>query len=156
MSQDSAADRKSIRAAEKRAAQIDRARGDFVRVMMSTPDGRLYTYEQLAACNIFHATFNLNALQMAFAEGQRDIGLHLLADIMKFCPEQYLPMVREANVRHNNYTRRPAGTGPAADPAAAEHTGGTDSGRDDQGSEYDPYAQPGSGDGSDEEAGRYR
>jgi hypothetical protein len=142
MTQDSAADRKSIRAQEKKAAQIDRARGDFVRVMMSTPDGRLYTYEQLATCNIFHTTFNLNAYQMAFAEGQRDIGLHLLADIMRFCPEQYLPMVREANVRHDSNNRRTSSSTPAGS-TSGEYPGSETTGRDLEGStgiDYDPYS----------------
>ena len=145
MSQASAADRKSIRAQEKRSAYIDRARGDFVRVMMSTIEGRLYVHEHLSTCHIFATTFNLNALQSAFAEGQRNIGLQLLNDVMRFCPEQYLPMMREANVRHDS-DNRTSGPRSSEGTSAEQLDGSSPSGRDAEGSidilggdDYDPY-----------------
>ena len=32
---------------------------------------------------------------MAFAEGERNQGLQLLADIMRWCPERFIEMMRE-------------------------------------------------------------
>lgn len=43
---------------------------------------------------------------MAFNEGHRDIGLRLLADIMQFCPDRYMEMMRERNTRDNANERR--------------------------------------------------
>ena len=147
MTQSSASDRKSIRAQEKKSLAIDVSRGDFIRSMMSTVEGRVYVHEFLTRCHCFDSTFNLNPLQTAFAEGERNIGLQLLNDVMRFIPDQYLPMMREANVRHDPISGRP-GTNPepASGSPSDELNGGPNSrrdveGPDDSGGDYDPYSE---------------
>jgi hypothetical protein len=94
-----AANRKDVRRAEKAARQADVARQDTVRGLMSTTQGRQWAYERLVACHIFASSFSLDALQMAFAEGERNAGLQLLNDVMQVSPDEYIQMMREANVR---------------------------------------------------------
>ena len=95
----SAADRKDIRRAEKDEAVATRQRGEVIFGLMSTSPGRAYIWEQLSAAHIFSTSFALDALQMAFSEGERNAGLRLLNDIMDTCPDEFILMMRERNER---------------------------------------------------------
>ena len=112
-----AAERKDVREAAKAARLHDSNRLEIVRGIMSLPAGRHYIYSLLASCHVFASTFSGNALQSAFSEGERNVGLRLLADIMSACPERYLLMIQERNAR--DLAQRPA------DPAESD---GGDSG----------------------------
>src|ERR1700674_4489198 len=68
---DNAGDRKDVRRREKEARLIERAREDVVRNLMSTTQGREFVWNILAECQVFHVTFNGDALQSAFNEGRR-------------------------------------------------------------------------------------
>lgn len=92
-------DRKQIREAKRTARQDDRARQATIASIMSTNLGRQYVYNLLSRCHMFGTSFSTNALSMAFAEGERNIGLALVADIMPICSDQYITMIREANDR---------------------------------------------------------
>ena len=61
---------------------------------------------KLEACHIFATTFAPNANQTAFIEGARNIGLMLLNDIMKHCPDAYVLMMRERNARDSTSDAR--------------------------------------------------
>ena len=87
--------RKAAKAAKADAAQ----RLEIVRGIMSLPSGRAWMHDWLQSCNIFATTFTGNALQSAFNEGRRSIGLRMLAEIMQACPDQYVQMMREENER---------------------------------------------------------
>lgn len=78
-------------AAEKRQARIDLA----VRGLMSTPDGRSWVRAKLAAWGVFVAAPPEDALRMAFAQGLRNAGLELLADVTRAAPGEYLLMNQE-------------------------------------------------------------
>jgi hypothetical protein len=45
---------------------------------------------------VFQTTFSIEALSMAFQEGERNIGLELLADLMAASPDMFIAMLREA------------------------------------------------------------
>ena len=47
-----------------------------------------------------------DALQSAFAEGERNIGIQLINDIMIACPDQYIQAQRESNDRSTTDERR--------------------------------------------------
>jgi hypothetical protein len=66
---------------------------------MSSVAGRSWTRELLESCHIFHASFTGEALSSAFKEGERSIGLRLLAGIMRAYPEAYVQMMSEQNGR---------------------------------------------------------
>jgi len=99
MSQATAADRKSVRAAEKAAKIADAERIAVVRQLMATTYGRGWVWDILESTHIFRTTHTGEALSAAFAEGERNVGLKLLADVMLAAPSEYLQMTREANER---------------------------------------------------------
>lgn len=94
-----AAERRHVREAAKVVridASLDR---EVVVAIMQHSNGRRWMWNRLEACHIFAPSHSGNALNTAFAEGERNIGLMFLADIMAHCPEQYIQMAREANDR---------------------------------------------------------
>ena len=70
-----------------------------IRTQMSTPVSRSYMLERLERSHVFQSCFHTNALTMAFMEGERNIGLQLLNDIMVACPQRYVEMMNERNAR---------------------------------------------------------
>lgn len=94
-----AANRKDIRRAEKDANHVERSRLDVIRHLCDDTAGRRYIWDRLSAAHIFTSSFSPDALAMAFAEGERNIGLQLLNDIMLACPDHFLLMMREHNER---------------------------------------------------------
>jgi hypothetical protein len=69
--------------------------------LMSSKRGRRIVWRLLEQARVFHATFNTNALVMAFNEGNRNYGTMILTAIHTFCPELYPVMVRE-NTKEKN------------------------------------------------------
>ena len=74
------------------AAEIE----DF-KWLMSSKRGRRIVWRQLERAGVFRLSFNTNAMQMAFAEGNRNEGLRQLAQIHQHCPDRYTQMVTEQN-----------------------------------------------------------
>jgi hypothetical protein len=139
---DNAADRKDIRRREKAARINDASRHACIRNVMSTIEGRHWLWDVLGDCHVFATTFTGDALQTAFNEGSRNVGLRLLADIMLACPDQYVQAQREANVRSTTDERRSSALGDgrdsgsgddAASDAASNPTDGWDN------PDYDPF-----------------
>lgn len=64
--------------------------------LMGSKRGRRILWRSLDRAGVFRLSFNTNAMQMAFAEGNRNEGLRTLALIHSLCPELYPVMVREA------------------------------------------------------------
>lgn len=145
---DSSSDRKSIRAKEKQALTDAASRASVVRSVMSTVEGRSWLWHTLGSCHCFSTTFNGDPLQSAFNEGQRAIGLALLADIMSVCPDQYIQAMREFHERSATDERR---RGPVTD---RRDTGSGDAASEDgDPADRDPEASGGPGsdpDGVDE------
>jgi hypothetical protein len=95
-----AGNRQDVRRLEKQAKIEDAARKEVVNELMSTEAGRTWMHDRLSNCHLFSTSFSLTALETAFKEGERNQGLQLLNDVMSSCPDQYVQMMREANVRH--------------------------------------------------------
>ena len=98
-------------------------------------------WRKLEAARIFDDPFTGDPLVEAYNKGNRNFGMILLADIMLHCPQMYLKMTEEANVRRinndNDHNASDAST-------SAEYSGGEDSGRNAEGS--DPTADFADGD----------
>ena len=62
---------------------------------MSNKRGRRVMYGLLERAGVWRLSFNTNALQMAFNEGNRNWGLSLTATVSEHCPEQYALMLKE-------------------------------------------------------------
>lgn len=101
-----AAERKEIRRAEKFAAEAERARIEFIFAAMATKQGRAWFHNLLSTCAIFDGTFSGDALLEAFTKGQRNIGLMIYNDIVSNCPDQFVLMMKEANIQEQINDRR--------------------------------------------------
>lgn len=74
--------------------QIEQAKADLEAVMGS-PAGRRFMWGLLGECGLYRSSYHPSAL-IHFNEGQRSIGLALLARLTADCPDQYLTMQSEA------------------------------------------------------------
>lgn len=79
----------------------DTEESDF-KWLMSSKRGRRIVWRQLDRAGVFRLSFNTNAMTMAFAEGNRNEGLRVLALIHTLCPELYHVMVKEQTHDHRN------------------------------------------------------
>ena len=70
-----------------------------VRLVMDTLGGRRVMWGLLVDALIFRTTFAQDPCVSAFQEGNRNLGLKVLADVMEACPELYLKAQTEANQR---------------------------------------------------------
>lgn len=101
MTQTSTSDRKSIRNAEKLAAQIAAEDHLIVTALMSSMQGRRFLWSHLSSCHIFTQSMTDSDRWTAFNEGRRSAGSELLDVILAACPELYILAMREANDRAN-------------------------------------------------------
>lgn len=79
---------------EQQRIQREREVADLVAVMGS-PAGRRFVWKLLGECGLYRSSYHPSAL-IHFNEGQRSIGLALLASLTADCPELYLTMQSEA------------------------------------------------------------
>ena len=63
--------------------------------LMGSKRGRRVVWRLLDQSGVFRLSFNTNAMQMAFAEGNRNFGNRTLAMVHALCPELYPQMVKE-------------------------------------------------------------
>lgn len=66
-----------------------------IRWLMGSKRGRRIIWRLLDQAGVFRLSFNTNAMQMAFAEGNRNYGLRTLAQVQTLCPELYTLMAKE-------------------------------------------------------------
>lgn len=124
-----AGERSHVKAAAKAVRQAERARGDIVRTIMGTVGGRAWMLDKLERCHVFSSSFNTEGLRMAFAEGERNIGLQLLSEIMSNAAPSYTLMMSEKNERdltasaRRQPDREPDGTAPDREPNTPERAG---------------------------------
>ena len=78
---------------DKRNAELET--GDL-KWLMSDKRGRRFVCGLLERAGVWRSSFNTNGLVMAFAEGSRNEGLRLLANVTAHCPERYADMLRES------------------------------------------------------------
>lgn len=97
--------RERERMASERKLSADTERDD-IRWLMKSRRGRRIMWRILEQSRVFQLSFNTNAMAMAFNEGNRNSGLHLLNVVHTHCPENYQTMVEEANERRAEHDRR--------------------------------------------------
>lgn len=81
--------------ADERARLAQQIEADDLKWLMSNKRGRRFVVRLLERAGVWRLSFNTNALTMAFAEGQRNEGLRLLAQITAHCPDRYTEMLKE-------------------------------------------------------------
>lgn len=87
-----------VRAAKKQAEVNDDLRRAGLAHLITTPAGRAWLYELIEFCGVFRTSFTGNSETFA-REGQRNVGLKIMADIQRDHEEAYITMCREAKSR---------------------------------------------------------
>jgi hypothetical protein len=85
----------AVRERNKRNREGATERKEMLKAVMGLKQGRALVADWLARCHVNAPSFNPDALRMAFAEGERNIGLQMLADITSATPAEYATMLRE-------------------------------------------------------------
>ena len=81
----------------RKAGRIAQDRRDYMARVMAEKEGRAWIHELLAASHVFRTSYVIgDPYGTSFAEGERNIGLRILAAVMKAAPEQYATMIEEA------------------------------------------------------------
>lgn len=68
-----------------------------IKWLMGSKRGRRIVWRLLEQAGVFQLSFNTNAMQMAFNEGNRNFGNKTLSTIQASCPELFTIMLKEAN-----------------------------------------------------------
>lgn len=84
-------------AKEREKLGLEKDQNDL-RWVMSMPQGRRFLWRILEGCGIYKSSFT-GSSETFFLEGQRNVGLKLLAEIMEADSESYMLMQREARAR---------------------------------------------------------
>ena len=80
---------------QEKAAMLARIERDDTVWVMRTRQGRRVIYRFIAQAGVWKTSFHTNALQMSFNEGQRNMGLVLLAKLTEYCEDSYALMLKE-------------------------------------------------------------
>lgn len=70
--------------------------------LMGSKRGRRVIWRLLDQSGVFRLSFNTNAMQMAFAEGNRNFGNRMLAQVNAHCPELFPVMLKEQQLDEPN------------------------------------------------------
>jgi hypothetical protein len=81
---------------------------DDIKWLMDSKRGRRIMWRLLARTGIYMTSFSTNAMQMAYREGERSVGLDLLADVHLVSPDAHTVMTKE-----NSSVRQPADERPS-------------------------------------------
>jgi hypothetical protein len=73
-----------------------------LKYLMGVPVFRRFVWRQLDKAGVFRTSFSTNGLEMAFKEGNRNLGVQLLAEINEHCPERYVQMTKEQKKSHEH------------------------------------------------------
>jgi hypothetical protein len=78
--------------AGRRAKKLD----DFVGAAIETAEGRLWFWDILSRCHIFSTVFTPgDGGSTAFRDGERNVGLQILTQLMRVSPETFALMMKE-------------------------------------------------------------
>lgn len=80
--------------AERHARFVSQRDRDDFKWLMGDGRGRRVMYRLLERTGVFRSSFTGNS-ETFFLEGQRNVGLMLMAQIHEACPEQYTAMLKE-------------------------------------------------------------
>lgn len=90
-----AGDEDHVAARAQGAKEREAQRRDGLRKIMADPACRLWLYDLLETCGVFQSSFTGNS-ETFMREGQRNVGLRIMADVHRDHDEAYVKMCREA------------------------------------------------------------
>lgn len=70
-----------------------------IEAVITTPHGARFIWRILEKAGVHRTCFDPDSAVMAMLEGQRNIGLMVLGDIMRACPEKYINLLASRNAR---------------------------------------------------------
>ncbi len=76
-----AAEVEQVKSRKEKIKTRDLQKKSALRGLMSNADGRMWMWDLLTLCGVYHSSFSNEALVMAFNEGRRDTGNRLIAEI---------------------------------------------------------------------------
>ena len=89
-----AADEKQVKKAERKK-QSERERHALdIQFLLKTDEGQRVFWKYLSHCKVFEECFTGNS-HTFYNEGRRSVGLMILADITKNCPEVWIEMMQK-------------------------------------------------------------
>jgi len=93
-------DQHQVETRAKRIKIAEQATDNEFRAMMDVPQFRAFMWGLLTRTHVFAISADVtNANNTFFREGERNVGLSLIADVMRLCPEKYQTMAAEAAKR---------------------------------------------------------
>ena len=90
-----AADPEQVRKAKQKVESLNDRRLNDVREVLNNKRGRRFIWELLEFCGVFKTSL-ADEHVIFYNEGQRNVGLKLLADINEAAPEAYIVMLNES------------------------------------------------------------
>lgn len=99
MAQRSLTDEKQAATVEQIAKRREARRRDAVRYVMADERGRLFLSEVLAECGLFRGGYQPDANRLQFDSGERNVGLRLLAELVRDTPRDYRVLEDERLIR---------------------------------------------------------
>lgn len=90
-----AADPEQVKEAEQKEKRGRDLELDDMATILSMPQGRRFIWRYLEACGVFRTSFTGDNATF-YNEGQRNVGLRLLADVNEAAPESYALMLQES------------------------------------------------------------
>ena len=92
-----AGDPDQVNLARRKAGRVAKDKRDFIAKVMADKAGRAWMWELLTLCGVMRSSFIAgDPHATSFNEGQRNVGLRIMASIMSAAPEQYETMVKES------------------------------------------------------------
>jgi len=89
-----AADKEQVKAAGSKEKRRREKELSDIRELLRTPGGRRFMWRYLDRCGVYRSSFTGNS-QTFFLEGERNIGLQMITDIMDADPGLYIEMIKE-------------------------------------------------------------
>lgn len=90
-----AANESEVRSAEQRDKLAQEQADNDLRAILNSPQGRRFIWRLMEKTGL-HKTSFTGSSQTFFLEGQRNIGLLLLSDVMRVDPDSYTAMFKES------------------------------------------------------------
>jgi len=78
---------------KRRRLRADRDDADLL-WLMNQREGRRFVWRLLQVCHLYETSFTGTSATF-FREGERNVGLQVLADVTRLCPDLYARMVGE-------------------------------------------------------------
>lgn len=91
-----AADEQSVSDQKARLGRRQKRIDEGLKTILATQNGRLWFWDMLSACHCFATPFRPGQDGVThFNLGEQNIGLRLLADLMRVSPDSYITMTKE-------------------------------------------------------------